>query len=130
MFFLLIIIIGLGIVIAIIVGQRRLESRMKGSSSLKGNVKGTSMTDVGAATQNVQQRNESVSYVKRCPTCKSIYTDETLAFCLSDGSTLERIPAGYLPNDLNATLVHPEANRGRIWPTVQYHPDMPPSKKG
>src|SRR5205085_4312576 len=84
MFFLLIIIGGLGIiVIAIIVGQRRFESRMKESSSLKGNVKGTSMTDVGAATQNVQQRNESVSYVKRCPTCKSIYTDETLAFCLS-----------------------------------------------
>ena len=130
MFFLLIIIVGLGIVIAIIVGQRRLESRMKGSSSLKGNVKGTSMTDVGAATQNVQQRNESVSYVKRCPTCKSIYTDETLAFCLSDGSTLERVAQTSISNDPNATLVYPEANRGEIPPTVQYHPDMPPNKKG
>src|SRR5438045_9727149 len=90
MFFLLIIIVGLGIVIAIIVGQRRLESRMKGSSSLKGNVKGTSMTDAGAATQNVLQGNESVSYVNRCPTCESMYTDETLAFCRVDGLTRER----------------------------------------
>lgn len=28
-------------------------------------------------------------YVKRCPACKSTYTDETLNFCLSDGTTLE-----------------------------------------
>ena len=28
-------------------------------------------------------------YIKRCPACKSTYTDETLNFCLSDGATLE-----------------------------------------
>jgi hypothetical protein len=28
--------------------------------------------------------------MKKCPQCKSVYTDETLAFCLSDGTPLDR----------------------------------------
>ena len=28
-------------------------------------------------------------FIKRCPACKSTYTDETLNFCLSDGAILE-----------------------------------------
>ncbi|HKC64911.1 MAG TPA: hypothetical protein VKB86_14810, partial [Pyrinomonadaceae bacterium] len=78
--FLFILVVGLGIVILIVIGQRR-----------KGNVKGTMTTDAVAPTQNVYQQSGPTSYVKRCPTCKSIFTDESLAFCLSDGSTLERV---------------------------------------
>src|SRR5438270_10808164 len=95
--FLFILVVGLGVVILILIGQRR-----------KGDVKGTSMPDAGASTQKVyQQQNEPASYVKRCPTCKSIFTDETLAFCLSDGSTLERVPDTFTSNDPNATPVYP-----------------------
>ena len=28
--------------------------------------------------------------IKRCPTCQSTYTDESLNYCLSDGAILER----------------------------------------
>ncbi len=95
----------------------------------KGNVKGRPTTDAAASTQNVYQQNEPTGYVKRCPTCKSIFTDETLAFCLSDGSILESVPDTFTSNDPKATLVYPEA-RDTIPPTVQYHPEMSPNKKG
>jgi hypothetical protein len=29
--------------------------------------------------------------MKKCPTCKSVYTDDTLAFCLADGTSLDRL---------------------------------------
>ncbi len=29
-------------------------------------------------------------HIKRCPTCQSTYTDESLNYCLSDGAILER----------------------------------------
>jgi hypothetical protein len=119
MFILLIIIVGVGIAIAIIVSRKR----------RKGNVKEPSMTGVGAPVRGVSQPSEVAGgYVKRCPTCQSIFTDETLAFCLSDGSTLERV-ANPFTSDPNATLVYPSANGGDISPTVPYHPDMLSNKK-
>ena len=116
--FLLILAVGLGAIILIIIGQRR-----------KRNVKGMPTTDAVALTQNAYRQNEPTRYVKRCPTCKSIFTDETLAFCLSDGSTLERVPDTFTSSDPKATLAYPEA-RDTIPPTVQYRPDMFPNKKG
>jgi hypothetical protein len=76
-----------------------------------------------------QPGTASGEYVKRCPTCQSIFTDETLAFCLSDGSTLERAAKTFTSNDPNATLVYREAGRSDVPPTVQYHPDMSQNKK-
>ncbi len=32
----------------------------------------------------------TAKYFKRCPACQSTYTDESLNYCLSDGSILER----------------------------------------
>ena len=65
-------------------------------------------------------------YAKRCPTCQSIYADETLAFCLSDGSTLERVPAPTQQRDPNATLVYADAPRSNLAPTVQSNTEEPP----
>lgn len=65
-------------------------------------------------------------YAKRCPTCQSIYADETLAFCLSDGSTLERVAAPSQQRDPNATLVYADAPRSNLAPTVQSNPEDPP----
>lgn len=39
--------------------------------------------------------------MKQCPACKTTYTDETLRFCLADGSTLATVPAE------DPTLVRP-----------------------
>lgn len=38
--------------------------------------------------------------MKRCPTCRRIYTDETLNFCLEDGAALESVSS----SSLNETL--------------------------
>lgn len=67
-------------------------------------------------------------YAKRCPTCRSIYADETLAFCLSDGSTLERVPAPAQRRDPNATLVYADAPRSNLAPTVQSNTEEPPAR--
>lgn len=46
--------------------------------------------------------------MKRCPTCQSTYTDESLAFCLQDGARL--LPAGESTSSpsVNATWILPE----------------------
>lgn len=95
----------------------------------KGGKKNLPIAGSGAPAPGIdQQRRTTGEYVKRCPTCQSIFTDETLAFCLSDGSTLERIAKTLASNDPSATLVYREADRSDVPPTVQYHPDM--NKKG
>lgn len=80
-------------------------------------VGGRETTQAAAAAQH---------YAKRCPTCQAIYADETLAFCLSDGSTLERVPAPARQRDPDATLVYADAPRSELAPTVQSNPEEPP----
>ena len=62
--------------------------------------------------------------LKRCPTCHSTYTDETLRYCLVDGAALDDVlgsPAAYDP----ATTIRIK-NKGDsgIAPTVEYHPQI------
>jgi hypothetical protein len=68
--------------------------------------------------------------MKRCPTCQRTYADDTLAFCLEDGSTL--LSESAKPFDLPATLiipdprttnpVHPET----VWPNPTHAQAQPP----
>jgi hypothetical protein len=44
--------------------------------------------------------------MKRCPTCRQTYTDETLKFCRDDGATL--VPDSSLTGDLPGTLTLPQ----------------------
>jgi hypothetical protein len=44
--------------------------------------------------------------MKRCPTCQRTYTDDTLSYCLEDGSTLFSNTAA--SDNLAATLIIPE----------------------
>lgn len=44
--------------------------------------------------------------MKRCPACQRSYTDDSLSYCLEDGSTLLSATAG--SNDMAATLIIPE----------------------
>ncbi len=96
-------------VVARILGRGRRKDAMKDST--------------GNATQ---QPRTAEHYAKRCPTCQSVYADETLAFCLSDGSTLERVAAPAQQRDPNATLVYADAPRSNLAPTVQSNPEEPP----
>ena len=120
----LLLILGILVLVAIVILIARARR--------KGNKGETNVAGFGTPVPGIvdQQRGTVGAYVKRCPTCQSTYTDETLAFCLSDGSTLERVAKASTPHDPNATLVYPEANRSEIAPTVQYQPDMSPNKKG
>ena len=79
-----------------------------------------------------QKRDAIESYAKRCPTCRSIYADETLAFCLSDGSTLELVsgaPSAPPRHDPEATALYPDAQSNDLPPTVQYRPGLTTDKK-
>lgn len=88
------------------------------------------MPGTSASTSGAYQQNVPVSYVKRCPTCRSIFTDESLAFCLSDGAALESVPDTFTANSPNAAVVYRDAGRDDAPPTVLYHPDISPDKKG
>lgn len=44
--------------------------------------------------------------MKRCPACQRTYTDDSLSYCLEDGSTLFSAATG--SNDMAATLIIPE----------------------
>jgi hypothetical protein len=46
--------------------------------------------------------------LKRCPTCKRTYDDDTLSFCLEDGTPLTRDPSA--TSDSEVTLVSPSPN--------------------
>src|SRR5258706_15703803 len=66
--------------------------------------------------------------MKRCPKCNRKYEDDTLKFCLEDGSALERLtrdsqpPATeILPSRLQATL---KSNAGPTIPSYSNSPDF------
>lgn len=76
--------------------------------------------------------------MKRCPACQRTYVDDTLAYCLEDGSLLSSDSFG--SNDLPATLiipdpritapVKPETSRPSPPPPQAYaapHPAWPPA---
>ena len=46
---------------------------------------------------------------RRCPKCNSTYTDESLLYCVSDGTKL--VAAGRQTSDPNATMLYPRARR-------------------
>jgi hypothetical protein len=119
---LLLIVLGILVAVAIMILITR--------ALRKGNKGETLAADSGAPVRGISQRREPMErYVKRCPTCQSIYSDETLAFCLSDGSILERAADTSTSNDPNATLVYSTNKRSDIAPTMPYHPDILPNKK-
>ena len=49
--------------------------------------------------------------IKRCPTCHSTYTDEALAFCVSDGAALVVIGNRPPAHDPNATMLYPQSRQ-------------------
>ncbi|HEX8653338.1 MAG TPA: hypothetical protein VF708_21160 [Pyrinomonadaceae bacterium] len=54
--------------------------------------------------------------MKRCPTCQRTYTDDSLSFCLQDGSLLLSEPSASESFDPNATLHLPAKQPGRAEP--------------
>ena len=66
--------------------------------------------------------------MKQCPACKTTYTDETLRFCLADGSALTAL------GDEQATFVRPAGEQMRVEiphdapPPSQFQPVSQPSQ--
>ena len=115
--FLVLAVISVAVVIlALILGRARRKDAEKHANA----------TSARPASGEREQPDFAGHYAKRCPTCQSIYADETLAFCLSDGSTLERVAAPAQQRDTNATLVYADAPRSNLAPTVQSNPEEPP----
>lgn len=127
---LIIILLALGAIVGIaMLIVRRAMRRMENETSSTA-LPAAQSAPVPAPAVN-QQREPTGSYAKRCPTCRSIYADETLAFCLSDGSTLELVSDAPAPlhHDPNATALYPGAQSNDISPTVQYQPGLTTDKK-
>ncbi|HWT00587.1 MAG TPA: nuclear transport factor 2 family protein [Pyrinomonadaceae bacterium] len=66
--------------------------------------------------------------MKRCPTCQSTYTDDSLTFCLTDGAALfdaaAYSPQATLPDELKATL--PNQNASTLRDDAAAPPYPPP----
>ncbi|HEY0377909.1 MAG TPA: hypothetical protein VGC87_13385 [Pyrinomonadaceae bacterium] len=103
-----------------------LVARILGRGRRKDAAKDSATAGASVAGGATRQAAPAEHYAKRCPTCKSIYADETLAFCLSDGSTLERVPAPAQQRDPNSTLFYADAPRSNLAPTVPSNPEEPP----
>jgi hypothetical protein len=76
--------------------------------------------------------------MKRCPTCQSTYTDDSLTFCLTDGASLIGAapfnPQATIPDELQATLPNQNASTQRDdqaeppsypLPPASLHPQQP-----
>jgi hypothetical protein len=58
--------------------------------------------------------------MKRCPTCQSTYTDDSLRFCLQDGATLVAVSgSGPTPPDVNKTMRIERAARAEDPPPTE-----------
>lgn len=67
--------------------------------------------------------------MKRCPTCQSTYTDDSLTFCLTDGATLINTafnPQATLPNEFQGTLR--DENRATLSDDNQVTQPYPPQR--
>ncbi|HJU52968.1 MAG TPA: nuclear transport factor 2 family protein [Pyrinomonadaceae bacterium] len=67
--------------------------------------------------------------MKRCPTCQSTYTDDSLTFCLTDGAALVGgaafNPQATLPDELQVTLPNQNAATLRDDPAEPSFPQQP-----
>lgn len=71
-------------------------------------------------------RQSSVEAIsKRCPTCRTTYTDETLSYCLIDGASLIDAANTATPYDPQATVKLNRKGDPGLAPTIQYHPNLP-----
>lgn len=61
--------------------------------------------------------------MKRCPTCQSVYTDNSLIYCLQDGSKLSAVEEAELPDDVARRM----STGGRDLPATEIlkQEDMP-----
>lgn len=115
--------IGIGIVIGILISkvsgksQSRVEEEQPSSLSI-----------YSPSREKSPARKRVETFVQRCPVCNSTYTDETLSYCVSDGTSLVRV--NNLPaHDPQATMLYPEARNKDVPPTVPYSPDIPSNRK-
>lgn len=65
--------------------------------------------------------------MKRCPTCNRTFTDETLSFCLDDGSPLLDASGVGGPPSYNPNIKPPQSMGNAPAPTVAYRPETMPA---
>ena len=121
MLFLLIVIAGLGVVIVVAVRSRRRKANI-GQHAWQA-------SSQAYEPQGYQPAGPPGAYAKRCPTCRSVYADASLAFCLSDGSPLELVPVSPGAYDPISTYPQTAGNGGNVAPTVQYNPNADPNRR-
>lgn len=101
----------LGLVLGIVIGALAAllfkASRNKGGSA-QSFAPASNSQPPKAIEQTVKSAGQQI---KRCPTCHSTYTDESLAYCVSDGATLVVIGNRPPAKDPSATVLYPHARQ-------------------
>ena len=108
--------IGIGIIIGVLI------SKAFGRS--QGDEKEKQLTTLGIESRphTAGVTNALMSRAKRCPVCKSTYTDDALIYCVSDGASL--VPVNTSSSyDPDATRLSPEARHKEAPPTEVYRPN-------
>lgn len=81
--------LAIGIVLGVVIGVlMTIAFRKPQSGSYKDSPSVVNSKPEAAKPPSLRQTEQSV---RRCPACKSTYTDRTLQFCLNDGARLENI---------------------------------------
>ena len=109
----------LGIAIGIVIGL--LISKAFGKSQSQAEEK--EITTLGINTPPRAARS-ATSHAKRCPVCKSTYTDEALIYCVSDGASLVPVNDSRSYAE-DATRLSPESSYKDLPPTEAYRPNGP-----
>lgn len=108
----------LGIVIGVVIGL--LISKAFGKPQSQAEEKQITTLDINS--QPRAARSVAVR-AKRCPVCKSTYTDEALIYCVSDGASL--VAVNNSPSyDADATRLSPESRHKDLPSTEIYRPNV------
>jgi len=105
--------IGIGIVIGLLI------SKAFGNKQSQAEEKQVTTLDINTPPRIARSATSSA---KRCPVCKSTYTDEALIYCVSDGASL--VPVNNSPSYEDATRLSPESRHKDLPPTEIYRPNV------
>lgn len=106
------IILGVGLGVLISLAFRKSGNRTESAQ--------TSQPRINAAPPYQEPPRRAGSHARRCPVCNSTYTDESLSYCVSDGSALLPITDNSPTRDPDATVRYREAGSKDVPPTEAY----------
>lgn len=111
----------LGIVVGVVIGVLFSLALRKSKSKPEKSQAPPPQLDTPQPYQQPARR--AATQARRCPVCNSTYTDESLSYCVSDGSPLVPAANDAATRDPGATLLYRETGSRDVPPTVPSPPN-------